>query len=230
MIKSATVLRKNGNRGWKRNHQGTYQRVEPTPSNKPWGSPFTTLTVYYATAALVVLGIVQLFPEFLEVFSGDRLRQLASRGLMGSPVVGVDQAGGDPFESVLMTFLAIVGCLVLLAPVAQVYAVVRGGEVYDASVVHTLMILPIPVTALVIVVQDSVALAFSLAGIVAAVRFRNTLQDTKDAVYIFLAIGTALAAGVEALGIAAVTTMLFNYLVLVMWRFRFGEQPIQPIK
>jgi hypothetical protein len=103
-------------------------------------------------------------------------------------------------------------------------------EGYDESLVHTVMILPVPVSALVIVVQDSVALAFSLAGIVAAVRFRNTLKDTKDAVYIFLAIGTALAAGVQGLGIAAVATVLFNYLVLVMWRFKVGNMYADQLK
>jgi len=51
----------------------------------------------------------------------------------------------------------------------------------------------------VLIVRDSVALAFSLAGIVAAVRFRNTLRDTKDAVYIFLAIAVGLAAGCSRL-------------------------------
>jgi hypothetical protein len=58
---------------------------------------------------------------------------------------------------------------------------------------------------------------------VAAVRFRNTLDDTKDAVYIFLAIGTALAAGAQALGIAAVTSIVFNYLVLFMWKYKIGN-------
>ena len=33
------------------------------------------------------------------------------------------------------------------------------------------------------------------AGVVAAVRFRNTLRDTKDAVYVFLAVGIGLAWG-----------------------------------
>jgi hypothetical protein len=123
----------------------------------------------------------------------------------------------------VVTFFACIGCLVLLAPVIWVYMVTKQREGYDESVVHTVLILPLPVTALVMVVQGSFALAFALAGIVAAVRFRNTLKDTKDAVYIFLAIGTAMAAGVQALGIAGVATVLFNYLVLVMWKLQIGN-------
>ncbi len=57
----------------------------------------------------------------------------------------------------------------------------------------------------------------------AAVRFRSTLEDTKDAVYIFLAIGTALAAGAQALGVAFVTSLMFNYLVMFMWKRKIGN-------
>ena len=108
--------------------------------------------------------------------------------------------------------------------------VTKQAKGYDESVVHTVLILPVPVTGLVIVVQNSIPLAFALAGIVAAVRFRNTLEDTKDAVYIFLAVGTAMAAGAGALGIAFVTSVIFNYLVLFMWRKKIGDIYADAIK
>ena len=183
------------------------------------------LTAYYLVLGLVTWALATLYPPFIEAFSGERLSELAQRGLMGGgESVGVTEASSrSGSESLLFTLFAVSGCLVLLVPVVWIYIITRQRQGYDESVVHTVVILPVAVTALVIVVQDSVALAFSLAGIVAAVRFRNTLKDTKDAVYIFLAIGTALAAGVQALGIAAVSTAFFNYLVLVMWRFQFGN-------
>jgi len=192
-------------------------------------SPFLRLTLYYILLGIVGWGVWLLYPPIVDAVSGERLGELAQRGLFGGGDVGIgDSRGADiamrgPLQSLLFTFFAVIGCLVLLTPVVGVYMITRQRRGYDESVVHTVAILPIAVTGLVIVVQDSVALAFSLAGIVAAVRFRNTLKDTKDAVYIFVAIGTALAAGVQALGIAAVTTIVFNYLVLVMWKFRIGD-------
>jgi len=63
-------------------------------------------------------------------------------------------------------------------------------------------------------VQHSLALAFSLAGIVAGVRFRRALQDTFDALFILVAIGTGIAGGVQALEIAAVLTVFFCYATL----------------
>ncbi|MFV1987182.1 MAG: DUF4956 domain-containing protein [Gemmatimonadota bacterium] len=182
------------------------------------------LTLYYVAAGLLLWGAAALYPPILDAFSGGRLSELANRGFGGAPAVGVaDTTMRGPVESMVFTLLAVSGSLILLIPIVWIYMITRQRQGYDESVVHTVVILPIAVTALVIVVQDSIALAFSLAGIVAAVRFRNTLKDTKDAVYIFVAIGTALAAGVQALGIATVSTIFFNYLVLVMWRFQIGN-------
>jgi hypothetical protein len=191
-----------------------------------WRSPFTRITLYYLVAGGLLYALTFVFPVVLESFSGERLSELAQRGLTGGggdPIGVSDRSMRGPVDSIVFAVLSMVGCLVLLAPVVWVYMVTRQRQGYDESVVHTVIILPIAVTALVIVVQDSVALAFSLAGIVAAVRFRNTLKDTKDAVYIFLAMGTAMAAGVQALGIAAVMTILFNYLVLIMWKLQIGN-------
>ncbi|MCG8469260.1 MAG: DUF4956 domain-containing protein [Gemmatimonadetes bacterium] len=187
-------------------------------------SPFVRLTAYYIVLGLAAWGLAILYPPIIDSASGERLGELAQRGFGGGDPVGTsDTTMRGPVQSLLFTLFAVIGSLLLLIPVVWVYMITRQRQGYDESVVHTVVILPVAVTALVIVVQDSVALAFSLAGIVAAVRFRNTLKDTKDAVYIFVAIGTALAAGVQALGVAAVSTIVFNYLVLIMWRFRIGD-------
>jgi len=115
------------------------------------------------------------------------------------------------------------GALGIMIPVTWIYMVTRRHRGYDESVVHTLLILPVAVTGIVMIVQYSLALAFSLAGIVAAVRFRTTLEDTKDAVYVFLAIGVGLASGVQELGLALVLSLVFNGVVLTLWATRFGN-------
>jgi hypothetical protein len=94
---------------------------------------------------------------------------------------------------------------------------------YDPSLVQSVIVLPIVVAGVLMVVKSSVAVAFGLVGIVAAVRFRNTLQDPKDAVYIFLALAIGVAAGVQALDVALVTSLIFNVLILLLWRFNVGS-------
>jgi len=120
--------------------------------------------------------------------------------------------------------LAMTSAALLTLPVAWVYIVTRAKRGYQQSVVQTLIMLPVVVAGVVVMVKYSVALAFSLAGIVAAVRFRNTLDDSKDAVYIFLATGTGLAAAVD-LPVAVIVSVLFNVVVLSLWYTDFGRAP-----
>jgi hypothetical protein len=116
--------------------------------------------------------------------------------------------------------------VLLSIPVAWVYLLTRAKRGYQQSVVQLLIILPTVVSGIVLLVKYSVTLAFSLAGVVAAVRFRNTLDDSKDAVYVFLATGIGLASAVN-LPVAAVISIGFNALALVMYYTDFGSAPVE---
>lgn len=183
-------------------------------------SPFLVLSGYYLLLLAVFWFLVSEVDFLRIVYSMESLSELRTDSFLAPGTTSVSQ---NPVDAALLALFSSLGGLLLLIPVVWVYMVTKQREGYDESVVHTVLILPVAVTGLVIVVSNSVALAFSLAGIVAAVRFRNTLKDTKDAVYIFLAIGTALAAGVQALSVALVTSMVFNYVVLITWRFQIGN-------
>lgn len=155
-------------------------------------------------------------------------RAAATAGRFGELTGAVTTAPGSPLGrpgAALATAVAMVGALALIIPVAWLYMRTKPRARYDASLVHTVIVLPVAVAGIVLIVQDSLALAFSLAGIVAAVRFRNTLRDTKDAVYIFLAIGVGLAAGVQAFTVAFVMSVVYVLVVLALWRFDVGAMP-----
>ena len=190
-----------------------------------FGSPLARLLLYYLLLAAAALALVRLFPVLQSAFSMERLRSLVGiEGFaQGVPPTGAEGGFLARSNVGLRTFIAVLGALVLVIPVAQVYMATKREVRYDQSLVHTIIILPVAVTGIVIIVQNSLELAFSLAGIVAAVRFRNTLQDTKDAVYIFMSIGVGLAAGVQALTVAFIVTAVFNIVVLVLWRFDVGN-------
>ncbi len=80
------------------------------------------------------------------------------------------------------------------------------------------------VSAILVVVRDSLALAFSLAGIVAAVRFRNNLKESGDAVYIFGSIGIGFATGIHAISVAAALSVVFVIVELALWKFDFSAE------
>ncbi|HEX6370446.1 MAG TPA: DUF4956 domain-containing protein [Longimicrobium sp.] len=131
-------------------------------------------------------------------------------------------AHADRLSSEMAALVAMAGALALMAPVVSVYMRTRRLR-YDPSLVHSLIILPVVTAGIFLVIENSLARAFSLAGIMAAVRFRNTLPETRDIVYILLALGIGLAAGAEALDVAVVMSAAFNVLVLFLWSFNVGS-------
>lgn len=129
-----------------------------------------------------------------------------------------------PAPSWAMASLAMASAGLLALPLAWLYTITRQKRGYRQSVVHSLILLPVIVAGVVVLVKYNLALAFSLAGIVAAVRFRNTLEDSKDAVYIFGATGIGLASGVD-LTAAATLSFGFNLATLLLFRSDFGRTP-----
>jgi hypothetical protein len=124
-------------------------------------------------------------------------------------------------ESVKLIY-AMVFTLLLMLPVSWVYRAIHTDSVYDHSIDTTTLILPAVVAGIVTVVQHSLALAFSLAGIVAGVRFRRALNDTFDALFILASIGVGIAAGVKSIEIAVVLTVFFNYASILVCAFGDG--------
>ena len=86
----------------------------------------------------------------------------------------------------------------------------------DATVLETLVVLPVIITGIVLIIQNSIALAFGLAGIVAGVQYRNRLALSVDAAYLFAAIAIGLASGIEAVGIGMITGLWFCVTLIVI--------------
>ena len=124
----------------------------------------------------------------------------------------------------LDALLQMVAAFLLVLPLAFVYVRTRTRIKFDHSLVQTVIVLPIVVSAILVVVRDSLALAFSLAGIVAAVSFRNTLKESGDAVYIFGSIGIGFATGIHAISVAAVLSIVFVIVELALWKFDFSAE------
>ena len=143
-------------------------------------------------------------------------------GEITTTVGGEINAESGP-QIAIATVISLLGTLSLMIPVAWVYLLTKQRRGYDESVVQSMLILPIAVAGMVFIVKNNLALAFSLAGIVAAVRFRTTLRDTKDAVYLFLAIGVGLASGAFFLAVAGILSIVFNVVILYLYWSNFGN-------
>jgi len=156
------------------------------------------------------------------------------------PIGGVDELAAsniDSFEPVytsvertllsrtgpIRLLLASTGALILTVPVSWAYFITSRTRRLDQSFLQTIVILPTVVTGIAMIVMNSLALAFSLAGVVAAVRFRFSLDQPSDAMYIFVGIGIGLGSGIGALGIAMVISVMFVMTTLVIWKLEYGK-------
>ena len=186
--------------------------------------PLTLILIYYGILVVILSMLVSRFPGISEYL----------------PLGGIDELPGadsEPFEPVytsvarnLLTavapiklFGAVVGAVLLAIPISWVYFTTSRARRIDQSFLQTILIMPILVTGIAMIVVNSIALAFSLAGIVAAVRFRFTLNQPSDAMYIFVAIGIGLGAGIGALGISFVISLTFAVATLVIWKLEYGK-------
>ena len=185
------------------------------------------LTLYYLIIAVVVFLAVQIWPEFRNYLPIGGVEQLISQPSK-NPLQGMDamrsEHVGSLGQSLFWLIVAIIGALLAALPVSWVYMGVRDDEDYDQSLINTIIVLPMVVTGIVIIVQNSLALAFSLAGIAGAVRFRNSLKSSGDALFILLAVAIGLSAGIGAVELAAVVTIAFNYCFMALWITEFGER------
>jgi hypothetical protein len=182
--------------------------------------PIVVLAAYY----LILLAVTMLVNRWYPLFPGLPHAGPADGGVgqiltQDFPPTGAQPSGAGE------AFLGMVAALLLMSPVAWVYMLTRRQRGYLQSLMHTLVILPIVVAGVVILVKTSIALAFSLGGIVGAIAFRNRLQDTKDAVHVFVAIGVGLACGVQGFGIAMVLSAFYNAINIVLWMGDIGRTP-----
>jgi hypothetical protein len=199
-------------------------------------SLFLRLFAYFAgLIALVVLlamtspGTIRLLPlagadaiEIADLLGGTELTDLLPDGRQARSSVTPYQAG----QVVTFVAFSLLMTMALMLPVTWTYIATRQEAGFRKTFVRLLITLPICATTIVLLIQNSLALAFGLAALVAAVRFRVSLQDPIDGIYIFAAICVGLAAGIGYMGIATVMTIFFCFANAALWHFDYGRNAL----
>ena len=167
---------------------------------------FGRLTADYAVIGIIMFAALSLFPTLREYLPVGGVEALINR--QAGPIRLKERrdrhgpGGQDLRRKPFWLTMAIIGALLTALPVTWVYMGIRTAEEYDQSMISTILILPSVVTSIVIIVQNSLALAFALAGIAGAVWFKNSLKSSGDALFILISVGTGLAAGIGAVELA----------------------------
>jgi hypothetical protein len=182
-----------------------------------WRNIVLRTVAYYAICGAAALLVREYLPDMGRVFGGQSLQEIVG----GAASLSLEE---QTLPTALAAAVAMLTAFATALPVAWIYTATRRKKGFQQSVVQTYMILPVVAAGIVIMVKHSLALAFSLAGIVAAVRFRTNLDDSKDAAGIFVVIGIGMAAAV-APSVSWVISIGFNVLMVVLWWTDFGRPP-----
>ncbi len=201
------------------------------------------VTIYYAALGAAVALLITIFPGMVEQLPLGGVGDIADHGSysvyeleeallsaddeeleeIASATTQARLARGPAWLNGAISLVYVMtATLLLMLPVSWVYKAIHTDSVYDHSIDTTTLVLPAVVAGIVTVVQHSLALAFSLAGIVAGVRFRRALNDTFDTLFILSSIGVGIAAGVRSIEIAIVLTVFFNYAAIGVCAFGDG--------
>ena len=102
--------------------------------------------------------------------------------------------------------------------IAAVYRHTHRGTFYTQDYVHTLMLLGMVVTAVIMVVGHSVERAFAVFAAFSIIRFRRSVPETRDIGFIFFAMAVGMACGARQYVLAVVTTFLIGAAVIAISR------------
>jgi hypothetical protein len=108
---------------------------------------------------------------------------------------------------------------VLTMLIAALYRHTHRGTFYTQDYVHTLILLGMVVTAVIMVVGQSVERAFAVFAAFSIIRFRRSVPETRDIGFIFFAMAVGMASGARQYLLATMATLVIGAAVIVISGF-----------
>ncbi len=187
--------------------------LAPTPTPKR-AAQVGKMLAYFVMLAVGVRILEEILHELAKTAYADELSRVSG---VAASMLDVNKNTDD----LIVTLFSLGITFLLILPVAWVHMLTKGDE-SDPSLTQTLIVLSVIVAGVMLMLEDSLARSFSLVGVVAAVRFRNTLKDPKDAVYVFLSLGIGMACGFQSYHIGLLLSIFECVILLVLWVYQTG--------
>lgn len=205
------------------------------------GNIVVRLVVYYLSMFVFLAGAFHFLPRLSSYVTQQRERSIWGDAGADAPTLiemienaqeGLGRVADleginlliDPSNTIPVVVALILAFGVTL-PVSWVYGWTRPPKKYNQSFISALLVTPIGIALVVFLVKGSIPLALGLAGIVAAVRFRATIKEPIDSVYMLVVIGIGLAAGAQLISVAYVASLVFVAIALGVWGSGYGSEP-----
>lgn len=125
------------------------------------------------------------------------------------------------FYDVLVNF--ILPCL-LVSLIAVVYKQTHRGVTYNQSFVHTMFLMAVTTSIIMMIIGSNIARAFSLVGALSIIRFRTAIKDSRDIGYIFVSIAIGMACGTGMYMVSIMFSVMATVLLFILHYSKTGEK------
>ena len=129
----------------------------------------------------------------------------------------ISSAGNLSFEDILLriSLAAILGVIVFIS-----YRLSHTGTVYSAKFNITLLTLTVLTATVMTVIGNNVALSLGMVGALSIIRFRTSIKDSRDTVYIFWTIIIGICCGVGDFAVAGIGSAIVFLVLLIFGRIK----------
>lgn len=107
--------------------------------------------------------------------------------------------------------------------VAWIYKATHKGISYSQSFTFTLILIGFLIAVIIMVIGNSLAVAFGAFGVFSLIRFRTAIKDARDVAFILLVVAIGLAVGTSNYIIALATTIFSVIIIYILTRLNFGS-------
>lgn len=131
-----------------------------------------------------------------------------------------NRLGSD--ASLETTVLVLLLAFVLGQLVAWTYMWTHSGLSYSRTFSQAIVLMSMVVALVMCVIGNNIITAFGLLGALALIRFRNVLKDTRDTVFVFIALVVGMAVGTQRFFTAIAGTIAIVLTAIYLSKTSFG--------
>ena len=143
----------------------------------------------------------------------------------GQAIPGAAAPGGETVSAhAFVELLKLIAAALIGLLVTAVHRPSPGDKPLSRSLEHSQILLCVSGAMMMIVIGDSLARAFGIAGAASIIRFRTPIDDPKDVTIIFLLMALGMATGLGSFAVAGLGTAFLCVFLLLLDRVGQGKQ------
>lgn len=148
--------------------------------------------------------------------------ELINESLMNTTAIGGVPTTWEVLTALFLSFF-------LALALAYTYRQTHRGLSYSVAFVHTIVIVSVTVSIIMLIIGSNLARAFALVGALSIIRYRTAVKDPKDVAFIFVGMAIGMASGVRLPGIAILFTLFVCPMIYFLVRFDVGAMPTSEV-